>query len=263
MMKHSSKNLLEALEPLSLEMYVFTNQGCLHILWRKKKIWRAMWLRVLVVNLVLITKVHKLQDRMLYLLNLQERAKPSQHPLKVVNIMVINKGIGLRVESLQVPQGRKGMTKALDRSLNKISLLKVFSKTLARVVHNILVLLRVFMELVRALGEIVILVANPAIKLWDVILNHLLDLVAMKLDQSLLWEIQQGVVESLRQLITIKLSINVLQLRLQVHCIVFHLQYYLTQVLQILLFHHLLFNDVGQQQNVRSIDHRFSQSTLR
>lgn len=52
------------------------------------------------VNQVLRTIVHRLQDRMHSLLSPLERAKPSQHPLMVVNIVKIKKGIRLRVDSI-------------------------------------------------------------------------------------------------------------------------------------------------------------------
>lgn len=72
-----------------------------------------------------------------------------------------------------MPKGRKGMTIAMEKSLSRITFLRVVSKILAREVHHILVLLRVVMELFIALWETFILVALLAIKHWDFLLNYL------------------------------------------------------------------------------------------
>ena len=65
----------------------------------------------------------------------------------------------------------------MGRNHSRIILLRVVKKTLARVVHLILVLLRVIVQQVLALGEIIILVVNLAINLLNISLNHLWDLV--------------------------------------------------------------------------------------
>ena len=82
---------------------------------------------------------------MLSIFSPQERAKPSQNPLRVV-IMVRVRSLGKRMESLLVSLERREITRTKDRSLNRIDPLRVFNKILARVVHLTLVLLKVVME---------------------------------------------------------------------------------------------------------------------
>ena len=72
-----------------------------------------------------------------------ERAKPNQHPLKAVIVVVI--GIGLKGDSSLVLQERKEITRVMDKNLSRIALLKVVSRTRVEVVHHILTLLWVAM----------------------------------------------------------------------------------------------------------------------
>ena len=73
------------------------------------------------------------------------RARPNQHLLRVVNVAVINEDIGPSWDNLQVTRGRREITRVMGKNLSRITLLKVDRKSLARVVHLILVLPRVVM----------------------------------------------------------------------------------------------------------------------
>lgn len=66
-------------------------------------------------------------------------------------------GFGQRVDNLQVPQGRKEMTKTMGKNLSKNALLRVVSKTLVGVVSLILVLLRVVVEQVHLCRKLLFL----------------------------------------------------------------------------------------------------------
>lgn len=109
----------------------------------------------------------------------QGKVRPSQHPLRVVFDVTERMGIGPRVDRIMVLQERREITKAEDKNLSRIILLRVFSKTLVGVAHLILVLLRAVMEQVLASEETIILVSNLDINILSVLSSHQKDLVRL------------------------------------------------------------------------------------